>query len=119
MPNSEVLVLIIFYAKKKKKFKSVRNKPHAGRKIFAKDTPDKWLFSKIYKEYLEINNRKTNIPIKKWVKTLPDTLPEKMYRWQIKYQKCSILCVFREMQIKTTVSYYYISIRMVKTPEQR
>ena len=30
------------------------------------------------------------------------------------YQKCSILCVFREMQIKTTMSYYYISIRMVK-----
>ena len=47
-----------------------KRQPSEWEKIIANETTDKELISKIHKQFLQLNSRKINNPIKKWEKDL-------------------------------------------------
>ena len=54
----------------KETISKVKRQPSEWEKIIANETTDKGLISKIYKQLIQLNTRKTNNPIKKWEKDL-------------------------------------------------
>ena len=53
----------------KETISKVKRQPSEWEKIIANEKNDKGLISKMYKQLIQLNTRKTNNPIKKWKKT--------------------------------------------------
>ena len=118
--NNWDLIKLKSFCTAKETISKVRRQPSEWEKLIANETADEGLISKIHKQFIQLNTRKTNSPIKMWAEDLNRRFSKEDIQMANEHmRRFSTSLIIREMQIEITMRYHLTPFRMVIVKKSR